>query len=217
MLYWLGQSLSETYGPLRLLTSFLFLAGLGTAIAAVATFLLIPRLWGRLPRDRGRMHAVNAEQSIGKPISAGLIFMPIFIVSALLFVPMSLPIVEGLALVGVAMAVGYLDDASGGWSEYKLGALDAIVGLLGAAAVCQLDPFRLWLPFVKTPFLLTPWLFIPGGAALIWLSINRAACSGSVSASSAACSTAPSVTRRSRAISCCRITPRPPTGRCSRS
>jgi phospho-N-acetylmuramoyl-pentapeptide-transferase len=181
MFHWLGQRFAESYGPLRLLTSYLFLAGLGTAVAAVSTFLLLPRLWHRLPRDRGRAHAVGAEQSIGKPISAGLIFIPIFMVGAFLFVPISFPISEGVALLGVAMLVGYLDDRTpGGWSEYRLGAMDLALSLLGAAAVCQLDPFRLWLPFIKTPFLLSPWWFIPGGAALIWLSINATNCTDGV-------------------------------------
>jgi phospho-N-acetylmuramoyl-pentapeptide-transferase len=173
--------LADSYGPLRLLTSYLFLAGLGTAMSALLTFLLLPRLWNRLPRDRGRAHAVGAEQSIGKPISAGLVFIPIFMGAALLFVPVSLAVTEGIALLGVAMAVGYLDDRTpGGWSEYRLGAVDFLLSLLGAAAVCQLDTVRLWLPFLKTPILVTPWLFIPGGAALIWLSINATNCTDGV-------------------------------------
>ena len=181
MLHWIGMRLADSYGPLRLLTSYLFLAGLGTAIAAVLTFVLLPRLWHRLPRDRGRAHAVGAEQSIGKPISAGIVFVPICMITALLFVPVSLAVTEGIALLGVAMAVGFLDDRTpGGWSEYRLGAMDFLLSLLGAAAVCQLDTVQLWLPFLKTPILMTPWLFIPGGAALIWLSINATNCTDGV-------------------------------------
>jgi phospho-N-acetylmuramoyl-pentapeptide-transferase len=181
MLYWLGSQLADSFGPLRLLTSYLFLAGLGTAVAALSVLLLLPRLWHLLPRDRGRAHAVGAEQSIGKPISAGIVFVPIFMVSALLFVPLALPLIEAIALLGVAMAVGFLDDRTlGGWSEYKLGAMDMILSLLGAMAVCQLDTFQLWLPFLKTPIQMSPWLFIPGGAALIWLSINATNCTDGV-------------------------------------
>jgi phospho-N-acetylmuramoyl-pentapeptide-transferase len=182
MLHWLGAHFADSFGPLRLFTSYLFLAGLGTALAAISTWVLLPRIWHKLPRDRGRAHAVHAEQSIGKPISAGLIFVPIFIVASFLFVPMSLPIGEGIALVGVAMAVGFLDDRTpGGWSEYRLGAMDMVLSLLAAAAVCQLDPARLWLPFIKTPTVpVPPWLFIPGGAALIWLSINATNCTDGV-------------------------------------
>ena len=78
MLYWLGQELSGVYGPFRLLTSYLFLGGLGTAIAALLTWVLLPRLWRRLPLDRGRPYAVEAEQSQGKPVGAGVVFIPVF-------------------------------------------------------------------------------------------------------------------------------------------
>ncbi len=182
MLHWIGAHLADSFGPLRLLTSYLFLAGLGSALATISTWWLLPRLWHRLPRDRGRAHAVNAEQSIGKPISAGLIFVPIFMFTALLVVPMSLPIAEGIALVGVMMAIGYLDDCTpGGLSEYRLGAMDLVLSLLAAAAVCQLDSVRLWLPFIKAPAVAAPpWLFIPAGASLIWLSINATNCTDGV-------------------------------------
>ena len=68
MLYNLGQALAEFSGPFRLLTSYIFLAGLGTALGAFLTWSLLPRYWHLLPRDKGREYAVDAEKSIGKPI-----------------------------------------------------------------------------------------------------------------------------------------------------
>ena len=38
---------------------------------------------------RGRAFAINADQSVGKPVSAGLIFVSIFCVASLIFVPIS--------------------------------------------------------------------------------------------------------------------------------
>ena len=78
------QAIAEQYGhlfgPLRLFSSYLFLAGIANALSVVLTFVLLPRLWHLLPKDQGRAHAVNAEMSIGKPMGAGAIFVPIRIV-----------------------------------------------------------------------------------------------------------------------------------------
>src|SRR5215831_556063 len=87
MLSWIESFLGDAWGPLRLFNSFFFLAGVGYATAALATWLALPLLWDRLPKDRGRAFAVNAEQSVGKPMSAGLIFVSIFCLVSLVFVP----------------------------------------------------------------------------------------------------------------------------------
>ena len=77
MLHYLGQILAEIAGPFRLFTSHIFLASLGTALGAVLTWWLLPRYWHLLPRDKGREFAIDAEDSIGKPMSAGIIFVPV--------------------------------------------------------------------------------------------------------------------------------------------
>ncbi len=103
------------WGPLlRLLSSFFFLAGFGYGTAALATWILLPRLWDRLPRDRGRAFAVNAEQSVGKPISAGLIFVSVFIAVSLIFVPFDARAIRTLPFMAVAMIVGFIDDRTPG-------------------------------------------------------------------------------------------------------
>lgn len=181
MLFWLGQVLSDVWGPFRQLTFYLTLTGLGTAAAALATWTLLPRLMSRLPTDKGRAHAVGAESSIGKPVSAGSIFIPLFVLCALLFVPWTAGIVETGLLLLAAMAVGHVDDRRrGGLSEYTLAAFDAVIALAGAAVVCQLAPTQLWLPFVAGSYEIPPLLFIPIGGGLIWLSINATNCSDGV-------------------------------------
>ena len=149
MLSWLGQQLTEIYGPFRLLTSYLFLAGLGTAMAAISTWYLLPRLWGYLPTDQGRAYAVGSQQSRGKPAGAGIIFIPIYLAVCLLVIPFESRILKALGCVFLAMLEGFLDDKSGnGWSEYRLGAIDFGISLLGAMVICQLDAIQLWLPLM---------------------------------------------------------------------
>ncbi len=181
MLYWLGHQLSEVYGPFRLLTSYLFLAGLGTALATIFTWLLLPRLWMRLPRDRGRAYAVEGEQSQGKPSGAGVIFIPVYLVVCLLILPMEMRFLQALGCILLAMLVGFLDDRSAeGWGEYRMAAIDLGISLLAAVVICQLEPFKLWLPLIKTPVSISPWIFVPAATVLIWLAINGTNCTDGV-------------------------------------
>ena len=140
VLYHLGQYFADIAGPFRLLASYIFLAGLGTALGALLTWWLLPRLWHLLPRDRGREYAIDAEKSIGKPVSAGIVFIPIFIILCLLVVPFDWRFVGILACVMIAMIVGYYDDRSAsGWSEYRLGAIDLVIALVASMIICQLQ------------------------------------------------------------------------------
>lgn len=181
MIIWLGEELSSYYGPFRLLTSYLFLGGLGTALAAVLTWTLLPRLWNRLPSDRGRAFAVGAEASAGKPVGAGIIFIPIFIVISVLIVPLEWKFMLVLAAMALATLVGYLDDRSEkGFSEYTMGAIDLVISVMGAVAICEFSTFEVWLPLLKTPLAISPWISIPCGAVLIWLAINATNCTDGV-------------------------------------
>jgi phospho-N-acetylmuramoyl-pentapeptide-transferase len=195
LLSWLGQQLVDTYGPFRLLTSRVFLVTLGITIAAFVTWFLLPRLWNRLPNDRGRAFAVGAQQNVGKPVGAGIIFVPIFVVVCLLVIPIEWNFVAILACVSLAMVEGFLDDRrEGGLSELRLGLIDLAVSVLGAVIICQLRTVEIWLPFVKASVFLPPLVFIPLATGLIWLTINATNCtdgvdglSGSLSAIAFAC------------------------------
>ena len=87
MLAWIGENLTQFFGPFRLLTSYLFRAGLGAALGAVVTFLILPKLWNRLPTDQGRAYAVGAAKSKGKPVAGGVIFVPLFCIICFLVMP----------------------------------------------------------------------------------------------------------------------------------
>ena len=189
MLYYLSQILAEIAGPFRLFSSYIFLAGLGTALGALLTWWLLPRFWHRLPKDRGREFAVDAAKSIGKPMSAGIIFIPIFCVLTLLVVPFDWQFVGIIMCILLAMLVGFLDDQSeGGWSEYRLASLDFLLAFAASIMICGLDPFTIWLPLYKDPIVVSPVIFIAGATPLIWVSINATNCTDGVDGLSASLS-----------------------------
>ncbi len=185
MLPWLGHYLVNLYGPFRLLMSYLFLAGMGTALAAGLTWLLLPRLWRYLPTDGGRAYAIEGQQSKGKPIAAGLIFIPIYVLVCFLTLPFDLRRLGLLGCVLLSMLQGFADDKSksegkGGWSEYALGAADLGIALIAALIISQLRDMEIWLPLTKTPLTLSPWLYVPLATAIIWLTINATNCTDGV-------------------------------------
>ncbi|MGC9468230.1 MAG: phospho-N-acetylmuramoyl-pentapeptide-transferase [Anaerolineae bacterium] len=188
MLPWLSQYLTEIYGPFRLFNSYIFLAGMGTAIAAFGTWFMLPKVWNRLPHDRGRENAVNAEESRGKPVGAGIVFMLIFAVAGFLVIPFDWHYLGALGVLMLSMIEGYLDDKNGGYNEYVLGAVDLGISLLGAITLCQFHEYRIWLPLIKTEFVLSPWVFIPLATAILWLMINATNCTDGVDGLSASLS-----------------------------
>lgn len=146
---------------------------MGAALAVVLTFWALPKFWSLLPKDQGRAFAVDADKSVGKPMGAGVIFVPIFSFVALLILPLNWPYLVVIACMLAAMFVGYLDDRTrGGWSEYALGACDMLISVIAAMAVCHFSGFDVWLPFVKSPLHVDAWLFITLGSMLIWVMIN---------------------------------------------
>lgn len=180
MLNFIYLTLGEAWGPLRLFNSFFFLSAIGFASCALLTWMLLPRLWSLLPTDRGRAFAVNADQSVGKPVSAGLIFVTIFCLASLVFVPLSARPLLTAPLVMAALLVGYLDDRRGGFSEYQLAVMDAAIAVGAALVIHGLQPVTIWIPGWKDAISLAPWIAIPVSAGVIWLSINATNCSDGV-------------------------------------
>jgi phospho-N-acetylmuramoyl-pentapeptide-transferase len=178
---WLGQLLLPLYGPFRLLGSRLLLTVLGAALTALFTWLLLPKLWHLLPRDHGRLDAVEAQQSVGKPVGAGAVFVTLYCVVCLLIIPFDLRAYELLACIALAMIEGFMDDRSvSGWSEARLGMVDLAISILGAAALCQLQPMQIWLPLLKNTFVAPVWLYMPIATGMIWITINATNCTDGV-------------------------------------
>ncbi|MCR5752300.1 MAG: hypothetical protein K6G91_10070, partial [Kiritimatiellae bacterium] len=88
MLYYISEFLQRYWGPFRLLQSHVLLLAGGAFSAAVLTWFLLPRLWNRLPRDRGKAICgdIGGMKSAGKPTGAGLwvslVCLPVTIVFA---------------------------------------------------------------------------------------------------------------------------------------
>ena len=179
VLFLLGEVLQPLYGPFRLFTSHIFLAGAAIVLSGVVTWGLLPAVAKRLPRDRGREFAVDTEAARGKPTSAGAVFVVVYLVVALITVPWDLHHLVVLAMVLMAMAAGSLDDRTG-LSEYWLGAIDFAIALLTAIVLCGAGPSEVWLPFVTAPLTISPWICVPGATVLLWVAINATNCTDGV-------------------------------------
>ena len=201
MIYHLASLLQGCWGPFRLLQSHALLLAGGAFTAALLTWLLLPRLLGRLPRDRGKAVCgdLGGMKSAGKPTGAGLWVSLVALPVVLLFAPLKFwDLMAVLALYG-AMAFGYLDDRSDvPWGELKKGLLDAVVSVAVAFFVFMghhevVDGAHVmiaWLPFVKGPtvlpgsdvgvWLVHAWAYVPVAAFVLWFTMNATNCSDGV-------------------------------------
>jgi phospho-N-acetylmuramoyl-pentapeptide-transferase len=181
LLYTIGELLQNYFGPFRLLTSRIFLGSTGLVLCWLLAFKLLPRLMHRLPRDRGRAHAVQSSAAQGKPTGAGIIFVSIFIIVQFLVLPPSVQVLGVLFFTLLEMLSGYFDDkAMVSWGEYKKGLIDLVVACGTAALLCEMQDTEIWLPFTKMTVTIPPWIYIPSGAVLIWTAINCTNCTDGV-------------------------------------
>lgn len=181
MLDLLFKTFGSGWGPARLLSSYLFLASCGLAASLLATLLLLPKLWGKLPRDRGRAHAVDADKSIGKPLGAGIFIVAIFATMALVFIPFRVEILLLLPVLLIFSLVGLADDRKlGGLSALVLGSADLAVSLLSSIFLFGFDPATLWLPFLPGGFEISAGWNLAVATAVMWLAINALNCTDGV-------------------------------------
>ena len=193
MLYFLADYLKNVYGPFRLLQSHALLLAGGTFMAAILTWLLLPRLMNRLPRDRGKVicQDLGGLKSAGKPTGAGLLVSLVCLPVLVLFAPLRFWDAAAVHALYGAMVFGYLDDrALVPWGELKKGLLDLVVSFLvalflfwGHAEVDAETGCRVmvqWLPFVKTIYL-APWfIYLPVATFVLWFTMNATNCSDGV-------------------------------------
>ena len=100
---------------------------IGILVAFIATCVITNLCKNILPRDQGRAFAVNGQKSEGKPRGAGIIFVLVFALCTILFVPYSNEILIYVILITASMLSGYLDDRSDSpWGEYKKALIDLI-------------------------------------------------------------------------------------------
>lgn len=180
MLYIIGEALENFFGPFRLFTSHLFLIVVGTAASFLVTFILLPRLFSALPTDRGRTFAVDGHIARGKPTGAGVVFISVFALVAVLVVPWGWRQLSVLALTFVAMLTGFLDDRSETpWGEYIKGLMDLVISAV-AAFILYDKSNDIWLPFSTVQFPISIYLFVPIVTVLIWATINSTNCTDGV-------------------------------------
>lgn len=173
--------MSRLWGPFRLFSSHLFLITSGALGGGLLVWFMLPRVFRLLPRDRGRLFVPGGEVSRGKPTGGGL-WLVVFLLPVLLLVtPFDW---RQLAITGclvLSMLLGYLDDRSSQpWGETRKGLTDLAVTVPTAWLLCAGRPASIWLPMLTEPFLLSPWLFVPLAALLLWLTLNATNCSDGV-------------------------------------
>ena len=148
-------------GHFRLFTSYLFLVGAGTALACVFTWQILPKLWHRLPRDQGRAHAVEATQSEGKPRRGRRDFHFYFYCRRIFICPPWSAISGCFGMPIFGNAGGDFSMTATNGVNTAWGLFDLIISILGAMVVCQMAPVEVWLPLIKTPVIVPPWIYIP--------------------------------------------------------
>lgn len=155
------------------------IAMLGVLFAFTLTFFCLKFPFSFLPKDQGREFAVNGALSKGKIRGVGLILTTVFIITTLLFLPITREYIVYCILLFAMMLSGYLDDAAKNpWSDYKKGLIDLILSLLTMwnfvnynSTTIEFGAFVLDIP-VPVYFVL--------GVILLWASINVTNCTDGV-------------------------------------
>lgn len=184
MLYYLASFLQGFFGPFRLLQSYTVLIIVTLYAGFFITVRLLPCLWERLPKDRGREFTINAEAAKGKPTGAGAIFITIFTLLAFLIVPLSATQIAMLLFTWLVMLTGFLDDRSTvSWGEYLKGAIDLALSVAASLVILYLylhGRVSYWLPFTSAPVAVHPALFVAISTVVLWVSINTTNCTDGV-------------------------------------
>lgn len=154
----------------------------GILLAYAATCLLLSTCSRFLPKDGGREYAHDGKLSAGKPRGAGFLFVIVFTVATVLFVPLSNEVVIYLILVFASMMTGFLDDcAKTSWGEWKKGLLDLVVSVVVAFTFVNFNPTTVTFAlFGGTVITLHPVLFGVLAMILTLVSINVTNCSDGV-------------------------------------
>ncbi|MBR6402802.1 MAG: phospho-N-acetylmuramoyl-pentapeptide-transferase [Eubacterium sp.] len=159
---------------------------IAAAVGFVSTFLVLARPPRFLPRDGGKFivdkdgnrQSIN-EKSNGKVTGAGLIFVIIFFLCALLFLPFSVETLIYLVLGLFMMLTGYLDDTSiNPWRELVKGILDLILSVSTVVVFLVYNSSKIY--FFGMSFNMPIVVYAILGTMLIWASINVTNCTDGV-------------------------------------
>ncbi len=157
------------------------IAFVGLLSAFLLTCILLKVLKNILPRDGGRAFAVNGGLSQGKPRGAGIVFILVFVVATILFVPVNREILIYLLMIIGAMMSGYLDDsAKAPWGELKKGIIDFIIALVCSVTYVNFNGSSIHFYSTNSTITLNPIVFVILAIILIWVSINVTNCTDGV-------------------------------------
>lgn len=152
-----------------------------SALCFLVTFFLLYCRMDLLPVDGGRKFAVNGEKSKGKPRGAGLLFVLVFAVMSVLFLPLSWEEMLYVVFIVAAMLTGYLDDASETpWNEYKKGILDFIIAAGVTVTYIVANGTDITLALLQVEIHIPVALFAVLALVLIWTAINVVNCTDGV-------------------------------------
>lgn len=153
----------------------------GILFVFTLTIVLTAKLGPFLPKDGGREFAHDGKLSAGKPRGAGIIFVLVFVLGALLFVPLQAEMIIYLILLVICMLTGYLDDAAKkSWGEYKKGFLDLCVAAMVAFTYLKFNGSDVDIALLDMTFTLPAWLFAILTVILVWVSVNVTNCADGV-------------------------------------
>lgn len=153
----------------------------GLLFAFIITCILLSVFSNKLPKDLGRDFAHDGKLSAGKPRGAGFLFIIVFIVATLLFVPYNREYLIYLILVAAAMITGFLDDCSKApWGEYKKGLFDLLIAIMIAITFLNFNSNTIELAIIGTSFAIPKVVFGILTVVLVWVSINVTNCSDGV-------------------------------------
>lgn len=151
----------------------------GVLVAFLLTFLGLKFPFSFLPKDHGREFAVNGALSKGKTRGVGLTFVCSFIISCLIFMPLSREFIIYCILLFAMMLSGYLDDAAKTpWSDYKKGAIDLALSIMTVITFLNFNSTKLHIG--QLVFDLPYPLYFILAIILIWVSVNVTNCSDGV-------------------------------------
>lgn len=159
---------------------------LGIMAAYVLTCVLLHFCGKFLPKDGGRDFAVDGKLSQGKPRGAGFVFILVFALCVLLFVPFKTEYLIYIILTVAAMLTGFLDDCSKSpWGEYKKGFLDLLISVMIAVTYVIFNGSTLYFAIAQTEVKLPVALYVVLATILVWVSINVTNCADGVDGLSA--------------------------------
>ncbi len=162
----------------------------GMIAAFLLTFILTAVLQRFLPRDQGRAFAINGLLSQGKPRGSGIIFVLVYAVCSMVFIPFTIEGSIYVALVALSMLSGYLDDRSATpWKDYKKAIIDLVLAIGAAVTYIYFNGTHVQLFLTDTISFTMPVVpFAILAVILIWASINVTNCSDGVDGLSASLS-----------------------------